>query len=389
MVGPSTEDNHNTLTDRFVLGANFPWVSNGHDFGPRPLNWGAESHDWTRVSADIEGLKRDQKVSVIRWFILAAGVNYPVHDDITLYGRWMIETPEGRFDQVQNIPESLRNSVSIQLEPNSLALRPLPGGFIDDFRELLSACRDNDVMLLPSLMSFEWFQARTMKNKGVTSGGRKHLVIGREDEFLDTVLEPLLEVSKDFRSSIYAWEVINEPDWVTIGGPMHAKRKTVTANEMSHLISNATLRIYRAGFRSTVGFVQHDPSWLPADLVQGLRTMASADNYIHQFHYYRSRLMSDPIPPHDSVMIKPCIVGEFQTRMGYEWDENVEGLKWVNDGAAEDEPDGYLYARLGVLDRVLEYPAVFFWGKNSRDSFTTWRDSQKIQIMRYMQGRPP
>ena len=67
-----------TESPAFQLGLNHPWVTCGHDFGPRPPAWsGAPGTDWGEVERQLAEA-RAAGVRVSRWWILAGGVNYPV-----------------------------------------------------------------------------------------------------------------------------------------------------------------------------------------------------------------------------------------------------------------------------------------------------------------------
>ena len=53
-------------------------------------------------------------------------------------------------------------------------------------------------------------------------GGRQDIALDKDKRklFFDTVLEPLLQVSKPFKDQIFAWEVMNEPSWlIRLGKP--------------------------------------------------------------------------------------------------------------------------------------------------------------------------
>ena len=61
-------------------------------------------------------------------------------------------------------------------------LPPLPPAFLDDFSQLLIACRRADVRLIPSLLSFEFFHPLGAEVRDVTSSGRAALVFGNDGE---------------------------------------------------------------------------------------------------------------------------------------------------------------------------------------------------------------
>ncbi|HJL18396.1 MAG TPA: hypothetical protein RMH99_22220, partial [Sandaracinaceae bacterium LLY-WYZ-13_1] len=137
----------------FSVGANFPWVTCGHDFGPRPVAWaGAPPTDWAAVEAELRALRR-LGVSLVRWWLLAGGVNYPVGTPAEAVARrvpfdppapWWAPWRRGR-----------RRRPALERWAPTGPPPALPRAFLDDVERLLAAAARAGVRLVPSLLSFE------------------------------------------------------------------------------------------------------------------------------------------------------------------------------------------------------------------------------------------
>ena len=369
-----------TESPAFQLGLNHPWVTCGHDFGPRPPAWsGARGTDWGEVERQLAEA-RAAGVRVSRWWVLAGGVNYPAgaHPDEAF-----------AFDG--------------QRFHRRLALPSLPDAFLADFDALLRACANAGVRLVPSLLSFEAFFPAERQGPRVHSGGRAPVILGDArghgvDAFLDAVLAPLLEVSRGRAATLEAWEPINEPDWVVRGGPLHLRvragrlhrmPKTVAPEAMARFLDRALDRILDAGFRATIGFKQADPRWLPAPLRARLQRLGRASRYVHQLHYYPSLHEPTPLPAHDTLPIRPCVVGEMPTARGRWLDPFF--MRWLDGGPArwrrETDPDAYLRQRLELVDRLRGYPGAWLWSARGEDGASRWGPAQRAQVRAHLDAR--
>ncbi len=374
----------------FLIGANFPWVDCGHDFGPRPVGWGTALHPWAQVSEDLRQL-RTLGVRVVRWWILAGGVNYPVG---------------GSIEEVANVVRRRGLTVGYRFKPGE-SPPALGEAFVRDFEALCMACESAGVQLMPSLLSFEWF----MRAKG-RSRGRRDLVFGdgMYDQtlafvarFLDATLEPLLSVTARHLDAIFAWDVINEPDWVVTGGPSNLARKLVSAAEMNLLLASAIERIVQSGACATVGFKQLAPAWLAPQTVRLMQNQASQGRYVHQLHHYPTLVTDRKLPPVSASPIRPCIVGEFPSAQGSRFGGLLSGslhpTNWVfGDREARDserDPHAYLRGRLSLIQQR-GYDGAFVWAtppawlqrrdslargnRPSSDVRVTWGDRQREQV---------
>ena len=199
---------------------------------------------------------------------------------------------------------------------------------------------------VPSLIDFHWCwlpkkkKTKPKKDKmkpqkekfKVITGGRADIIVdkGKRRKFFQRVLEPLLKISKKHKETIYAWELINEPEGATQGSEEgDAKDAVIKKNEMVDFIEEGIGIINSYGFKSTVGYRRsktieewkcnhpnHRDSYLGVTL--------------HQFHYYPLPKLEPPeyAPPrvpvpqkklrdHQSIFLKPydIFVGEFATKL--------------------------------------------------------------------------
>jgi len=188
----------------------------------------------------------------------------------------------------------------------------------------------------------------------------------------------LLEISLRYPDAIYAWELINEPEWVTETRSLMKIRsdenKTVTQDEMLAFIAEGVGRINakllpdgRQAFRSTVGFAHWDAvnDWDSAGLGVTL----------HQFHYYAPDKRE--IPKHTFSDEYPCFIGEFATTFHRGWPE----LK-------KQDMARTISARLRCLEQK-DYPSVFLWSAKATDEATTWADADCQETVSFIKPSSP
>jgi len=365
-VGPGAVD--------FVLGGNVPWIDCGWDFGPPPHGFSRPApRDYGRVAREL-GQLRASGLHVVRWWILAGGTNYPV----------------GRG--IERVAEAQRCRTGVQFHLREGVVPPALGDdFLADFAALLEACRAAGVRLLPSLLSFEWFLPATRYSRG-----RSALVFGvdprrtraRVIDFLDATLGPLVEVARAHAQAVYAFEVINEPDWVTEGGPWLGPgfgRRRIAAHDMNALLSEAVERIVDAGLTATIGFKDMRASWLGPRLYERLRALGRAGRYVHQMHHYPNVLGEGTLPPASLSAVQPVIVGEMPTARGQLWRVRPrpsfgENLPWLDRELmrSERDPERFLTARI-ALTRQRGYTGALLWAtplaqtSPGRDTRADWR----------------
>ena len=248
---------------------------------------------------------------------------------------------------------------------------------VEDFAFVLQICADLKIKFFPSLVDFHWCHQGTKADAAgeIVKGGRADLVRdpAKRARFFDAVLEPLLDASMKHPDALYAWELINEPEWVTEATSLFQLRsdsnKTVSLDQMRAFIAEGIGRINnrflpggRQAFRSSVGFAHWDAvhTWDSPGLGVTL----------HQFHYYAPD--NRPIPRHTFSPEYPCIVGEFATQFHRGWPD----LK-------KQDLARTISTRLECL-RAKGYPAAFLWSAGAVDEATTWTGADREQTIAFV-----
>lgn len=349
----------------FLTGINYPWVHYGWDFGDPPLAWigGQPLAEWRaqkrqQIADDFREFAR-LGISAVRWFLLADGLNYGIGDD----------APQTDGSEWNFYPLPARHPFHAQLG--------------DDFAFVMKTCAELKLKLLPSLMDFHWcFPAVVVDQKtGVIKGGRSSVVTDPEQraQYFENVLELLLTISLRNPETIYAWELINEPEWVTkrgglrLFGRRNDEKQTVPHAAMIAFITEGIARINakklpdgRAAFASTVGFATWKTisEWKAADL--GIT--------LNQFHYYAQD--NQALPENDFSDELPCCVGEFATAAGMSWPELVN-----------NRTDQTIASRLrAIADKG--HQSTFLWSARATDQATTWTEAEHQEIAGYLRPSP-
>lgn len=327
------------------VGVNYAWHNYAWDFGLPPRRdsgqpWGPRAAFLTGLADELRAL-RSLGLFAVRWFLLGDGTTYGVddarpHPDAGARDAW-------RFDDCP----------------------PLGPEFLSDFEALLSACAAADLQLLPSLIDFHFcFPGLVVPGSGgIIKGGRSDVMVDprKRRAFFDRVLEPLLKVAADYRDTIYAVELINEPEWCTrqpgLSMDQFDAKKTVPRADMRDFIREGAELINTAGFPSTVGFAQYETvmRWDSIDL--GLT--------LHQFHYYGE---PEVVPRQSFSPQWPLIVGELATAAHRPWQElgpSQDILSRLRLLAAKDFPVAFLWSRNRAEEAASE-PAVD-WSERTRE----------------------
>src|SRR6478735_7675118 len=289
------------------VGVNYPWFDYGWDFGLAPPSWRAPDRDPRWVGAIDDDLRRFQAlgITVVRWFILADGLTYgsgneapwpdPVRPDI-----WHFDPPPLGADALTHFDALLLRFDAVNQGGPPLQLLPV----LIDFH----FC---DAGVLPVALAGAAAPTGPTPDPGWVKQGRGATVVDavRQRRFFDGVLDPLLRVSAAHRGAIAAWEVINEPEWVTTGWhPDGRSGHPVDAASMRAFVEEGKSRIRGAAFKPTIGFATVDTL---------RRTGITAD--INQFHHYPAG--ARVLEPHVFDSRAPGIVGEFATAPGDRWPE--------------------------------------------------------------------
>ena len=334
------------------VGVNYPWFDYGWDFGLGPPPWrgGRQTPRWTdRVDEHLSHL-RNLGITVVRWFILADGLTYGTED---------------------TAPRLEDESSSVwRFEPP-----PLDDAVIDHFEALLvrfesAASASAPLQLLPVLIDFHFCQPgvlpvqhvdplnplATRADPGWVKQGRADAVRdpARRARFLDAVLEPLLRASARHRSAIYAWELVNEPDWITSGWhPDPLANPPIPERAMREFLEDGKQRIRAAGFKPTIGFA-------------AARTLrrSGITTEINQFHYYPDGRV--PLARHTFDPRFPGIIGEFATATNDVWPDLSAGAQGIGDRLRLAEARGY--------------PLVLPWSYLATDRHTNWSAALEREV---------
>lgn len=326
--------------NRMPVGINYPWIDYAWDFGIPPAAW--------VKPGDLERWREEKRAKVredfrtfsnlglfaVRWFMLADGLSYGVGDEAPrlIDGRW-------RFDPLS-------------------ADHPFHRRLCEDFEFVLDVCAETGIKFLPSLIDFHWcYPGKTIDEAGgIVKCGRGDIIRdpAKRRHFLDAVLEPLLDISARRPEVIYAWELINEPEWVTrrrfFGWLQRDPNRTVSHRAMIAFIREGMQRINARLIRSTVGFAHWDAMhrWGAGRL--GMTAP--------QFHYYAPD--EREIPDNNFPSGTPCFVGEFATTCLRCWPDLT--------GTDLERP---IQPRLQMLEGR-GYSAAFLWSARAKDNATSW-----------------
>jgi hypothetical protein len=341
------------------VGVNYPWFSYGWDFGPAPPGWrSGDDPAWVaHIGQHLQHLAAIG-VSVIRWFILGDGLSYGTGPDAPKLDRC-----------------ATRDGTGWGFSPPALTSE-----FQEHFEAVLQsfAARSTGsppIRLLPVLVDYKFCEPGTfpvaiqdparkqnVTDEGWVKGGRVEAITAGRGRFIEQVVWPLLRLSSGYRDAIYAWDVFNEPEWVTNGWhPDRGNRHPVNESEMRAFLDDSMSAIRQAGFRSTIGF----------NMIETIcQTRLYAD--INQFHHYTNGsryLERNPFDPR-----YPGIIGEFATSTAEDtWPELSRQSQRILD-------------RL-KLAKTQGYPLALAWSFQARDGHTSWTPQVENDIECFTQGR--
>jgi len=382
------------------IGVNYPWGEYGWDFGLH--TWGRRP--WTKTIASALNEFKDLKIRVVRWFILADGMCYGTGAQAPKWNKqkkyWEC-TPPGK-----------------------ISIKPI----VEDFKLLLEEFQKvAPIQLLPSLIDFHWLfpgkpaiDSANNPVSGFIKGGRYDVLLNsdKRKKFLDTVLDELLECSVKYKDSIFAWEIINEPEWMMQGhqNPNHwtlyqwpfdnkpkddaDRKKTekiiaafqhpqlgidydpaskqwpekipawqIPDKVMEEFVKDASQRIKGKSFMATVG------SKTGSDL-RWLKFWKKCGVDLFQFHDYQDKKGKATVALAkgnlDKNGLSPCIIGEFPTRWG-------KRRTWYG-ASLSDEKVTESFIRDAKTNK---WPLILPWGRFSKDPETNW-DSTKKAIQKLL-----
>lgn len=349
-------------TPEFQVGINYPWIDYAWDFGDPPPAWvgPGDVAEWRekkrkQILDDFQAF-RGLGLFAVRWFLLADGLSYGVGENAP---KLVDET--WRFD-----PLPAEDSFHKQL--------------CDDFEFVLKTCREVGIKFVPSLLDFHWCHPGTAVDAAgeIVKGGRGDIILekSKRNRFFDQVLEPLLDLSVSYADVIYAWELINEPEWVTYKPSFFSfgrdSKKTIPRDEMLEFLTAGVGRINRRqtpngepAFRSTIGFAHWDAidEWDSIGLGVTL----------HQYHYYAPD--NRRLPGQNYPNLKHCFIGEFATKFHRGWPD-----------LDNQDHERTIAARLRCVAEK-GYPSAFLWSARATDEATAWADNDREETLAYLQPK--
>jgi hypothetical protein len=257
----------------FVRGVNLPWLSYGTDFGRNAWEAGAGlGAPGTRAPIDqVFSRLAGAGCGLVRWFVLCDG------------RAGLCEDPErGEIEGV---------------DPAAL----------EDFGRAVRSAEAHGLALLPVLLDYHWCRPGRIV-EGVRCGGRgQHLAnAGARQRLLERVMRPLLSRFGG-RAGIAAWDLINEPEWITFSwrawDPVHAW----LPDAIEDYIGDAAALVHACtDHPATVGLAS--AASLPR--VRGLGLG------LYQAHWYDALDSTCPLdtPVSSWGLDRPVLLGEFPTR---------------------------------------------------------------------------
>ena len=256
---------------KFHIGVNLPWVRYGCDFGanawqPRGGMGLAENHSrLPKVLAEI----RARDALLIRWFLLCdgrAGIRFEKDG-----------TPAGLDDF-----------------------------FFADVDAALAAVHEHGLRVVWTLLDFHWCRgARQLK--GVALGGHCRVLrdLRRREALFANVLEPIL-ARYGKHPAIAAWDVMNEPEQVTVGAGMWSPLRAVPRDAMRSFLLQTVARIHgHTRHAATVGLAS----------LRGLPLCRDIGLDFYQAHWYDKLEARSPLATKISSLDldRPLVLGEFPT----------------------------------------------------------------------------
>jgi hypothetical protein len=256
----------------FFVGVNLPWLHYGGDFGAsawHPRGGLRQPERREKLRAVFSDLG-ERGLRTIRWFLLGDGrAGLRVAEDGTPLG------PDGHL--------------------------------VGDVEAALSLAEEHRLRILFTLIDFLWFSPAQVLN-AVQMGGRRDMVAdrGKRRALLDRVFLPLFE-RFGREPALWAWDVINEPEWATLGLGSPEPAGAVERSAMVDFIRSAVEGVHGlTAQEATVGLASS--RGLP--LVEGL----GADFY--QIHWYDKGQENpglDAVSPSSLGVDRPLLLGEFPT----------------------------------------------------------------------------
>jgi hypothetical protein len=302
-------------TEPFFLGVNLPWLRYGGDFGANAWQpTGGVARPEVRQALD-QALARlaDSGFSHLRWWMLGDG------------------------------------RAGLRVDGDGLPLG-VDDFFFADVDAGFECAAAHGMKLVPVLLDFLWFRASRVVG-GVQTGGRARLVSHAESRWrlLDLVISPIFERYRR-HPAVFAWDLINEPEWATRGVGTILPGTGVPEADMRAFLSELLALGHDWGMPPlTVGLAS----------ASGLRLVRNLGLDLYQVHWYDSVERHSPLrrPVAELGLDRPAFLGEFPTR-----------------GSTIAPGDLLLAAR------AAGYAGALAWSVFAEDGATGWTDDTQIAM---------
>jgi len=254
----------------FFVGVNLPWLQYGCDFGAnawQPDGGVGRPKQRERLRRSFARLA-DRGFTTVRWFVLGDG------------------------------------RAGIRFEAPGLA-RVLDDVFWRDVDVGVEEAARASLALVPVLLDFPWCRRARLVD-GVRCGGHRRALASPLARrcLLDNVIVPVLRRCAGV-SLIAAWDVINEPEWITWG--------VGTLNPFFS-VSRSALREFVRDVAAAVHAESRQPVTVGLASTRGLGLVAGLDLDIYQAHWYDRRERRAPLDRSvASLSDRPVWLGEFPT----------------------------------------------------------------------------
>jgi len=283
------------IDDGFLRGVNLPWLRYGCDFGASswfPDGGLASERDRDRLRERLDALA-PLALDVVRWFVLCDGRS-------------------GLRERGDGLPAGIDACL------------------LEDLAVAVDEVERAGLRLIPVLIDFHW-ALPAQRIGGTQLGGRVDVLRdprGRE-ALVECVFRPLFETFGR-HAAIAAWDLFNEPEWITLGVGRWSPRGALDAADVRALLRDSA-RLAHEITRHPVTAGSASPAWL--DLVTGV----GLDFYAP--HWYATAGPSWPIERHIGSLglDRPAVLGEFAA------------------SGAEDE------ARITAVARAAGYAGALAW----------------------------
>lgn len=256
----------------FYIGVNFPWLPGGYawDIGNHD-SWGSK-FDEKIVDETFANLTA-KNLKIVRWFLYCDGRANPKFDAAA----GLFKYPDAKFTA--------------------------------DFDKIMALAEKHGIKIVWSFLDFHWFK-KDAANFAAYSKIASDAAL--QKDFIEKAIMPIV---KKYAASeaIFAWEVINEPEWITSNVTAPGAPGAISVAELQALVKNAAAAIKSVSAKPvTVGSA--NPKWMYLYVNTGID--------MFQAHYYDKgskipkKIFSatDFKKKYKLSAATPVILGEFASR---------------------------------------------------------------------------